>query len=158
MKISFRVCGKPPKKSSKGSIWTYADRPEQVIALRKSAEEAKRKTSTDNLLCGPLKVKLTIYSPQFITKREDTHNYIGDLDSFVAGVCDSLMQANENVTPHKIFKEHKIDPKKPLIIEDDSNITAIEASKIQDDEEYYTVMVEEIRGSGACGFLKRLRG
>ncbi len=159
MKISFRVCGKPPKKSSGGSIWTGESRSEQVLDLRRSAAGEKKRINMEYPMRGPLRIKLTIHSSQDITKKEDTHNYIGDLDSLVAGVCDALRKADENVTPHVRFNQYKeVDPKKPLIIEDDSNITAIEASKIKDTEEYYTVTVEEIRNSSMCGFLKKIRG
>ena len=158
MKISFRVYGKPPKKSSGPSIWSSKERSCQVLDLRRSAAEAKGKSSAEYPLKGLLKLKLIIHY-KYITKTDSQHEYIGDLDSLAAGVCDALKKAGDNVKPHARFDQYKeTDPKKPLIIEDDSNITVIEASKIKDTAEYYTVTVEEIRNSGVCGFLKGLRG
>jgi hypothetical protein len=71
----------------------------------------------------------------------------GDLDSFIAGVCDGLMAADSRSMLHQIWSKaalRDIHPSKSLAIVDDSEVLAIEACKIvgDSDEPWYEVVLE----------------
>lgn len=140
--IKFEVIGRPPRKSTK-SCWSSEG--EYVLKLREKALEARNKSRLD-YFDGPVKLELTVYDSN-ITNRKNTHDYHGDLDTLVAGVLDSLQPAPENpgfeIDP--ILKNRSdLDPAKPLIIKDDSQIVSIMAKKIQADDIHYSVMVESV--------------
>ena len=136
--IKFTVDGRPPRKGTK-SCW--ADEGEYVLKLRKKALEAKTKEGID-YFSGPVKLELTVFD-QNIGTREDRSDYHGDLDTLVAGVLDSLQPAptNPGFEMDSILDNNEIDPTKPLLIEDDSQIVTIVAKKIEKKENKYTVII-----------------
>ena len=78
---------------------------------------------------------------------------MGDLDSFISGVCDGLQAADSMVLPylHKIFQEpgrKGIDPRRALLIDNDAKVVSITARKVALDENrdtYYEVAIEPIQ-------------
>jgi len=86
--IEFSVNGKPPKKI-KPSLWSKNSKQTQlVLDLRQKAYEAS-KGELDEHFHGTVKLTLTVYDPNPL-KRKDRHDYLGDLDAYVAGVFESL--------------------------------------------------------------------
>jgi len=88
-KIKFKVYGKPPKKT-KPSLWSENNsQVELVRKLREKAFEESTKKRLTEPFHGPVKLTLTIYDPNPL-ERKDRHDYLGDLDSHIAGVFESL--------------------------------------------------------------------
>lgn len=141
-RIEFTVDDRPPKKDGAQSLWS-SNQAKLVLKLRKKALEAQKEAGITNHFDCPVRLELTIFAPN-ITKLGD-HTYVGDLDSYIAGVCESLKPSDKQVIPHEIFQgEDDVDPRKPLIIKDDSQVVSVKATKIQSNTLYYTVMVEAI--------------
>ena len=116
--------------------------------LREKALEARKKAGLEKYFEVPVKFTLTVFAPN-ITQRKDSEDYVGDLDSLVAGVLDSLQPPPEHpdfdINP--IFKEtDDIELKVPLIIEDDSQVIQITAKKVStnktSNESFYKVVIE----------------
>jgi len=136
--IDFTVNDRPPKKSG-GSIWS-SNQAKLVLKLRKAAFDAMQKAGLKDHFSCPVKLELVIFAPN-ITKIGD-HTYVGDLDTYIAGVCESLYPANSQVIPHEIFEgNYEIDPKKALIINDDSQIISVKAEKVEGLQLSYRVSV-----------------
>ena len=146
-RIDFSVDGKPPKKSQ----WGTEDAP-LVAKLREVALDARKNVGMDGYYEGPIKLKLTIYAPNIVdvdhkpTGDDDPTKFIGDLDSFVAGVCEYLhkgpKKGENKFEPHSIFDDKpEIGPDIPLIIFDDSQIVEINAKKELDDIIHYHVEI-----------------
>jgi len=141
-KIFFEVEGRPPRKSGAKSCWA-SDEANYVLALRLKANEAKNKAKLD-LLTTPVRIELSIFSPN-TTDRSNSQTYIGDLDTFVAGVCESLQPADSKVIPNIIFQgKDEVHPHKPLILKDDSQVVEVLAKKTFDTKEHYTISIEPI--------------
>jgi len=142
--IEFEVEGRPPRKTKK-SCWSNEG--EQVLKLREKALEYRTKSGLDYFK-GPVKIELTVYDYN-IVNRENSHDYHGDLDTLVAGILDSLQPApkNETLEMDPILQNREdLDPSKPLIINDDSQVVKIIAKKIKG-EPHYLVKIshEEIK-------------
>ena len=144
-RIEFSVEGRPPRKSGAKSCWA-SDEANYVLALRLKANEAKNKAKLD-VLTTPVRIELNIFSPN-ITDRSNTQTYIGDLDTFVAGVCESLQPADSKIIPNIIFQgKDEIHPHKPLILNDDAQVVEVLAKKIFDSKEHYTILIESLENS-----------
>ena len=142
--VKFKVDGKPPKKGTDESI--QAERQgKSVFILREKALETRKKAGLGKCFEVPVKFTLTIFA-QNITQRKDSEDYVGDLDSFIAGVLDSLQPPPEHpdfdINP--IFKERDdIGLKVPLIIEDDSQVVQVTAKKESTtNKPFYKVVIE----------------
>ncbi len=146
-KIRFDVDDKPPKKSQWGK-----DDAKLIIKLREAALKARNDAGIEKPHTGHVKLNLTIYAPNIAnlnyrqTGNEDPEKFVGDLDSFVAGVCDYLhkgpIDGENNFKTHPLFYDkHEIRPDVPLIINDDSQIIEINAKKESDDTIHYRVEV-----------------
>ena len=100
-----------------------------MLLLREKALEYRTREELEDF-DGPVKVELIVYDPK-PTSRQDTHDYHADLDSLVAGVMDSLQPApkHPDFKMDPILQKENIDPKKPLLIKDDSQIVTIIARK-----------------------------
>ncbi len=141
-RIKFTVDGRPPRKNGSKSCWA-SDEAHYVLTLRTKAYEAKNKAKLD-LLTTPVRIELTIFAPN-ITNRSNSQTYIGDLDTFVAGVCESLQPADSKVIPNIIFKDkEEIHPHKPLILKDDAQVVEVLAKKTFDTKEHYTILIESL--------------
>ena len=129
------IKGLPPKKGANISMWNDKKHIEvgRVIMLR---EEMASKLQ-DKIFKKNIQIELIIK-----TNEENP----GDLDNFVSGVCDALMKAHGNAHLSKKFENKKfkiIDPRKVKFIEDDSEITKIEATieKTDQNKDYYTLRI-----------------
>ena len=141
-RIQFSVKGKPPKKTTDGSCWTCKE-VSHVFELRKSAFEKLKKIKMNDCFHVPVKLELTVYDSN-ITQRKNSHDYVGDLDSIVSGVCESLQPADEQVKEVPEFDGYEeFGPEVPLILDDDAQVVEIIAKKIQDEVPHYSVTIEE---------------
>ena len=143
-RVEFSVDGKPPKKS-KPSMWSQdSNQTQLVFNLRQKAYETMQKYGLENFH-GPVKLTLTVYDPNPI-ERADRHDYLGDLDSLIQGVFDSLQPSPpeiNNFNIHQAFKETpEIRHDVPLIIADDAQITCTVSQKRKNENPYYTVLIE----------------
>jgi len=145
-RISFEVEGKPPKKT-KPSLWSEkSHQTKLVINLRKSAFEASKEEEFNEPFQGPVKLTLTIYDPNPL-ERKDRHDYLGDLDSHVAGVFESLQPLPPEINKLKIhssIKENKeISHDFVSIVADDAQIASVVAKKRKNKKPSYTVIIED---------------
>jgi len=146
MRVRFTVMGRPPKKHGEKSMWARNDEAPRVASLREKALEARTKLGINDCFHSLVFLGLKIFVPK--SQLES----VGDLDNFITGVCDSLQAADSKVFLylHKIFHEpgrEGIDPKKALVIENDSKGVSILAKKIgldENEEVYYDVVVETV--------------
>ncbi len=138
--IQFNVQGRPPRKSGANSFWA-TDEASRVFDLRKKAYESLQNAKIELPILSKINLQVTIYGPN-ITNRKNSRTYVGDLDTFVAGVCDAIQAAAKGVKPSPIFENAPdIDPK-IAIIKDDSQIVSILAKKILDNTEHYSVTID----------------
>jgi len=119
---------------------------ELVVKLRKKAfDETKIAGLNESFHC-PVKLTLTIYDPNPL-ERKDRHDYLGDLDSHVAGVFESLQPSppeTNKLKIHSSFKENKeIHHDVALIVADDAQILSVVAKKRKNKKTFYTVIIEE---------------
>ena len=147
MRIEFTVRGRPPKKHGEKSMWARDDEAPSIALLREKALEARLKARLNDCFRSLVALELTVFAP---SSRLES---VGDLDTFIAGICDGLQAADSKVLPylHKTFQESKqkeLDPTVPLLIENDAKVVSITARKValdEDQEMYYTVAVESIQ-------------
>lgn len=150
MKISFPVPGRPPRQKQGYSMWSRSlNEAPLVVKLRLSALEAMEKEGLSDCFHSFISLKLTLFVPR--SQLES----IGDLDTFVTGVCDGLQAADNSsrLILHSIFLDpqyKEISPNRPLLIEDDSRVISIVAKKMplgedqKDQEVHYEVIVESM--------------
>jgi len=151
MRVEFTVKGRPPKKHGEKSMWARNDEAPSVLMLREKALEARSKAGLDDCFRSYIALKLTIFAPK--SRLES----VGDLDNFITGVCDGLQAADSKVLPylHEIFKKlrrEEIDPRRPLLIQNDAKVVSIIARKVGCDRKqdvYYKVVVEPVKHSVA---------
>ena len=152
--ISFKVRGElPPKKGGDISMWgkeaTDTERT-RLIALRKAALADR---GSQGPFEGDVRLSLRVHIG-FSDKREGETGS-GDLDTFVAGVCDGLMKAHYNTLKNKSWHPRfdrpvnaEVHPKHAIAYRDDSKITEIRAKKTvasaAGEESWYEVTVEEL--------------
>ena len=144
--IKFKVNGEPPKKKGR-SMWSKdSSQTQLVLDLRQKAYDSSKGVE---IFDGPVKLTLTIYDPNPL-ERIDRHDYLGDLDALIGGVCDALQQSppeNNKLVIHDSFKEkNEIRHNVGLIISDDAQITTTVSRKrkIRENKKpYYTVLIEK---------------
>jgi len=144
--IKFKVNGKPPKKKGK-SMWSKdSTQTQAVLDLRQKAYDSSKGIE---IFRGAVKLTLTIYDPNPL-ERIDRHDYLGDLDALIGGVCDALQKSppeNNELIIHDSFKEkNEIRHDKELIISDDAQITTTISQKRKnnkDNESYYIISIEK---------------
>jgi hypothetical protein len=136
--IKFHVDGLPPKKDGANSMWGKRLEAERLVKLRTAALTAMEGQP-------PLKrdVGLTIT----VCVGAENNRSIGDLDTFITGVCDGLMKAAARCRPlpdvwDKV--EEAIRPDKSIAIEDDCQVISIQAVKVKDatGRQFYGVELE----------------
>lgn len=145
-KIEFTVYGKPPKKTSTGSMWSEnSNQIELVKNLRQSAFDAIQKSGLTEPFHGPVKLTLTVYAPN-VLERKDRHDYLGDIDSLIGGVFEALQPSptNPDLKVHPELKNAKdIGSDVALIVSDDAQVSTAIGKKIKSDEKIlYTVFIE----------------
>ena len=136
MPYQFEVKGLPPKKDGANSMWSKKLESERLVALRQAALKA---FSGEPPLRSNIKLILKIRIP--VNNRS-----IGDLDTFVSGVCDGLMKRDPRSKLHKETwsnPEYRgVHPDIVIAIVDDSQVIGIQAEKVKDDVQWYEVMLE----------------
>jgi len=146
-RIEFTVEGKPPKKK-KPSMWSKdSSQTQLVLDLRQKAHDSSKGVKIFHE--GPVKLTLTIYDSNPL-ERIDRHDYLGDLDALIGGVCDALQPSppeNNKLQIHDSFKEkNEIRHNVELIIADDAQITTTVSRKRKNNNNkkpYYTVLIEK---------------
>jgi hypothetical protein len=88
-----------------------------------------------------ISIKLEIYCPAERLAR------VGDLDNFIAGVCDGLMAAGPRIKRDSLWMAGEIasiNPDHAIAIEDDSAVCSIVATKevSGDDSMWYRIILE----------------
>ena len=138
MPYQFEVKGLPPKKDGANSMWGKKLESERLVALRQAALKA---FSGQPPLQSNIKLILKIHIP--VNNRS-----IGDLDTFVSGVCDGLMKRDPK---SELYEEtwsnpeyQDVHPDKRIAIVDDSQVICIRAEKVIGDlnQQRYEVMLE----------------
>ena len=128
-------------------MWARGDEAPRVASLRKKAFEARTQARLD----GPFHSLVALELKIFV--RKSKLESIGDLDSFIAGVCDGLQAADPKVLPHlhKVFQEAAMKgaaPSHALLIENDAKVASITARKVALEENqeasYYKVAIEPL--------------
>ena len=125
MKYRFIVNDElPPKKDGAQSMWGKPGEALRLVKLRQKALESFRGNPP---LIRNIKLTIKIYVGRINTM------HTGDLDNFITGICDGLMQADVKANMHSIWSKPEyeaIHPSKPIAIDDDSHVVYIEAAKI----------------------------
>jgi len=138
--IKFHVDGLPPKKDGANSMWGKRLEAEKLVRLRRAALEKMGGQA-------PLKkdIRLTIT----VCVGAENKKSIGDLDTFVTGVCDGLMRraAGCKLCPTGIWDRAEnadIHPDNWMAIEDDYQVIGIQAAKVKDatGKQFYDVTLE----------------
>ena len=137
MKIQFIVECLPPKKDGAQSMWGKRLEAERLVALRQGALQALKGQPP---LQSNIKLILKIHIPV-------NYKSIGDLDTFVTGVCDGLMATPYGGKLNPIWDNEElksIRPAQTIAIVDDSQVVSIQAEKIigDIDRPWYEVILE----------------
>lgn len=137
-KYQFKAKGLPPKKDGANSMWGKELEAKRLINLRQAALSALKGQPP---LQRNIKLALKIHIP--VNNRS-----IGDLDTFVTGVCDGLMKRAPGSKLHEETwnkpEYRDIHPDKVIAIMDDSQVINIQAEKIigDADQQWYEVILE----------------
>ena len=114
--FEFKVDGLPPIKDGANSMWNKPEMAERIRALRVGAKAALNGSVLKNDITLAVEIECM--------------GDCGDLDNFVAGICDCLQIANTKpqfIHP-SLRNDPSIDPATVCFIEDDSKIMRIESS------------------------------
>ena len=138
-KYQFEVKGLPPKKDGAQSMWGKCLEAKRLVELRQGALKAIQGYPP---LQSNIKLTLKIHMGP-VNDRS-----IGDLDTFVTGVCDGLMAAAPGSKLDPIWNNKKLEhvhPSKTIAIIDDSQVVSIQAEKIigATDLPWYEVILED---------------
>jgi hypothetical protein len=120
MRIHFRVDALPPKKDGANSMWRKGSELPRLKALRVAASQAMIGVSVP---VKDVQLKLTFH----------TDPKAGDLDSFIAGICDGLMAAQASIPiDASAWFDLPVDarPAKAIAFGDDAIISKIDAERI----------------------------
>jgi len=145
MRIEFTVTDYPPKKHGEKSMFAQSSEALRVAHLRERALEARLQAEFNEPFDCLVALELRVFVPK------QQLESIGDLDSFIAGVCDSLQAADPKVLPHldEALRELKKEahPKHALLITNDAKVVLIAARKVplkENKDAYYEVAVEPL--------------
>jgi len=146
MQIEFTVEDCPPKKHGEKSMWDSKIEAPRVASLREKAYEARLRAGFHDCFRGLVELEITVFVPK---SQLET---VGDLDNFIAGICDSLQAADVKIpsfhkTFHKLAEDNKLHPKHPILIDNDAKVVSIIGKKVALDERqgiYYKVVVKAV--------------
>ncbi len=134
---AFRVDGLPPKKSGAISMWGNAREIPGLISLRRAA---LAELGDSPVLQRDIRLCIVVHTGPSNTRQT------GDLDTFVAGICDGLMAADTKATlgdEWSALENAGAHPSRPIAIDDDHQVVFICASKVVGDPRpFYTVGLE----------------
>ncbi|NQT47339.1 MAG: hypothetical protein HQ578_00020 [Chloroflexi bacterium] len=137
--VKFRVDGLPPKKDGANSMWGKRLEAERLVNLRRSALLAMN---------GRPSLKRDIRLTVTVCVGVENKRSIGDLDTFVTGVCDGLMKSAPRC---KLClgvwdkpENGDIHPDRVIAINDDCQVMSMQADKIVGDTDapWYEVTLE----------------
>ena len=134
----LEVKGLPPKKDISLSMWNDKKKPNQVQRLIELRKEAKDKIK--GVICKNIVFDLRVFIPELKNTKSE-----GDLDNYIAGICDGLMTATKDTPISKEFDIHDgIHPSVRSFINDDCEIVQINARKIilNDIEAHYQLIIQ----------------
>ena len=137
--IRFRVEKElPPKKDGANSMWGKPTEARRLVVLRRAALEALGEQP-------PFTRKIRLTLRVHVGLRNDRHS--GDLDNFIAGVCDGLMAGDPRSSAHQSFDEREnspVHPSKTVAIFDDSQVMRVDAEKLVglSDDHWYEIKLE----------------
>ena len=137
-KYYFKVNDLPPKKSGSKSMWNTPKEAKRLVSLRQAALK-----EFDGQLPLERDIKITL-----IIHILKNNHYVGDLDTFVTGICDGLMKiAPRSELEGDFWSQSEyidIHPEKFEIIKDDSDVISIQAEKVTGEtkQQWYEVTVE----------------
>ena len=138
MHYQFSVSALPPKKDGANSMWGKPLEAKRLAALRQAALQA---LDGQPSLQNNIKLSLMLHLPV-------NNRLIGDLDTFVTGICDGLMKRDPRSKLHEETwsnpEYRAINPDKVIAIEDDSQVISIQAEKIIGNtyHQWYEVILE----------------
>jgi hypothetical protein len=137
-------------------MWSRYSQATRLVRLREAARTAMGGMPP---FVGRVALTLTIVlrSPSRRLRRQ------GDLDAYIAGVCDGLMAATPTTRLHALWADpalQTIHPFTALAIRDDSQIVRILAEKIVGDGSapWYEISIEEMRTEDRDTGLGRTQG
>jgi len=143
-RIRFRVDGElPPKKHGKPkkgearSMWGKKREAKRLIRLREGALAALGSQ-------GPFTRDVRLTLRVHIGPEHRAQGNGGDLDNFVAGVCDGLMAAQQRPKHDSALwsKHPTVCPTRPIAFDDDLQVVQIDAKKFAINEpSWYRVVV-----------------
>ena len=138
MRIHFTVQGLPPKKDGAQSMWGKPLEAQRLVELRTAALKA---LGGNDPLQSNIKLTLNIHTGPV------NNRSIGDLDTFITGICDGLMAAVPGGKLDPLWDDAKLQhlhPSKMIAIVDDSQVVSIHAEKIigDTDQPWYEVVLE----------------
>jgi hypothetical protein len=139
MTLTFSVEGLPPKKDGANSMWRKGSELGRLKALRLAASQAMAGRPPFSSL---VQLKVTIHA--------DPES--GDLDNFIAGICDGLMAAHP-ATPIDSSEWSEVPPdswpSRAIAFTDDAAVSLIQAQRVPPEGEAsrykYKVEVSEYR-------------
>jgi hypothetical protein len=137
--IKFHVEGLPPKKNGANSMWGSPLESERLVKLRKAALTAMKGRP-------PLKSDIRLTVTVCVGAKNDRS--VGDLDTFVTGVCDGLMRcaprSKRYLEVWGKIENHDIRPDIPIAIDDDSQVIDIQAIKTINttERQHYDITLE----------------
>jgi hypothetical protein len=140
--IAFTVAdARPPRKAGGASMWSRESQSLRLVRLRQAALAVMADRAP---FSGLIHLSLTVYVGTRHTRRK------GDLDAYIAGVCDGLMAATSITHLAALWADTAlatIHPRRHLIFRDDSQVVSIRAEKIvgPNSMPWYEVRVEELR-------------
>lgn len=142
--IRVEMGGRPPSKSKSKSIWRDPIA-ERVLRLRLAILDEKKKLGIRGPLESQVKITLDVHGLN-IDNPKIPQTYVGDIDSLIAGTCDSIRMANHNMTsPSPVFEGHdEVRHDIPLLIKDDSQVVEADAKKAESADEWYILTVQEL--------------
>jgi hypothetical protein len=126
LRIEFPVDGIPPKKDGAKSMWSKPNEALKIISLRTEAFKAMQKAGLGNCIHSRIDMEFSLFVPDSQLER------IGDLDNFIAGICDGLQKASAGTPFDAIFHDPLYQTIHPSIslLENDAKIMAITAKKL----------------------------
>ena len=132
-----RVDELPPKKDGANSMWGKPSESDRLVALRRAVLEAP---GYAGVYTGDVRLQLDIHFPA------GDPRLLGDLDTFITGICDGLMAANPQAKHHGRWGEDDcvdISPECALLIGDDSQVVEIVARRFADAASaWYRLVIE----------------
>ena len=138
--IRFAVHGEPPpKKDGAKSMWDKPLEARRLLALRRAAVAAM---GGQPPLSRAISLTLSIYVPGHRVA------CIGDLDTFITGVCDGLQAAHPRADLDQLWLDPAlltdVHPSRIVAILNDSEIVSIAARKIAQDasDAWYEIVLE----------------